>query len=386
MNRQKHKEVSIEQLFWSYLSSKDEKQAEYREYMETELKINNSTRLDLFLLEVNSQDKDELSSIREQVLRKIKFQIFDAYFLIPLMNGHEILIGFIDTVDQLHIARFWEKRVLPEILSITECYLSSVCTYGLSELYDKVQRLRELNQYAFELGNELIITEDRVSKVKLIDITYPAKLENEAVLAIRNGDIKRTEGLCNQFLQEVVLQPAYGNRIKEYTVTFSEAVYNAIKAHLVVKQLEYPKLLMKSMMDSRTKNELIKCFEVIVSMLSEAEKLQIETENQIVMNAIAYIRNNYQTDITLTEVAEYVNISPEHLSRLFTQELGISFVIFLRNFRISIAKRMLASGKYKVKEIAEKVGYSDAKYFNKVFKSVCDMTPSEYQEKVVKNQ
>jgi two-component system response regulator YesN len=381
MSHQKQKEVSMEQLFWSYLTCDMGKRPEYKKYLENELKINSNTRLDLYLLEINSHEREEVASIRELVSKKAKMQIFDSYFLFPKLKEQEIIFGFIDIVDQLHITRFWEKRILPEVLTSTECFLSSECIFGLSELPEKVEQLRKLNHYAFELGNEQIITKDRVKEIDITEITYPMELETETCLAIRNGDNKTAEQLCNQFLQQIICKPASGTQIKEYMVTFSEIVYRTAITYLCVKQLEVSsQILMKKILESRTKKELIIWFGTVIRMLSGAEKIQSDTENQAVLEAITYIRNHYQKDITLTEVAEVLNISPEHLSRLFSQELGVNFVVFLRNFRISIAKRMLSSGKYKIKEIAEKVGYCDAKYFNKVFKSVCHMTPSEYQE------
>lgn len=104
------------------------------------------------------------------------------------------------------------------------------------------------------------------------------------------------------------------------------------------------------------------------------------TENGIVLNAISYIRENYGNNIGLVDVAQFCNVRSEYLSRIFKEETGVKFVDFLTNFRVSMAKRMLASGKYKVLEVSEAVGFSDQKYFQKVFKKVCGVTPSEYKK------
>ena len=79
-------------------------------------------------------------------------------------------------------------------------------------------------------------------------------------------------------------------------------------------------------------------------------------------------------------MAQFCNVRSEYLSRIFKEETGVKFVDFLTNFRVSMAKRMLASGKYKVLEVSEAVGFSDQKYFQKVFKKVCGVTPSEYKK------
>ncbi len=75
-----------------------------------------------------------------------------------------------------------------------------------------------------------------------------------------------------------------------------------------------------------------------------------------------------------------MNITPEYLSRLFTKEIGKSFSDYLKEYRIDKAKKLLVNNKLKIYEIAEKVGYSDPKYFCKVFKESTGMSPKEYMK------
>lgn len=98
------------------------------------------------------------------------------------------------------------------------------------------------------------------------------------------------------------------------------------------------------------------------------------------LNALAYIRENYAGDIGLADTAAVCGISQEHLSKLFYREMGINFSHFLQNFRISAAKRLLDTGNYKVYEVAEMVGFHDQKYFVTVFKKICGVTPSVYRK------
>lgn len=65
------------------------------------------------------------------------------------------------------------------------------------------------------------------------------------------------------------------------------------------------------------------------------------TENGIVLNAIAYIREHYMEAVGLQDVAQCCNVSPEYLSRIFKEETGVKFVDFLANFRISMGKGCL---------------------------------------------
>lgn len=147
-------------------------------------------------------------------------------------------------------------------------------------------------------------------------------------------------------------------------------------------QEEELRYMMESIRSSHTQKELQYQFQKVVNQAiawNEENEEKI-TENGIVLNAIAYIREHYMEPIGLSDVAQCCNVSPEYLSRIFKEETGVKFVDFLANFRISVGKRMLATGNYKVAEVAEAAGFSDQKYFQKVFKKICGISPAEYKK------
>lgn len=105
-----------------------------------------------------------------------------------------------------------------------------------------------------------------------------------------------------------------------------------------------------------------------------------DISNYVIKKAINYIREHYQEGITQEEVSRKLEITPEYLSTLFNREMGINFSLFLKQFRISHAKRLLKGTNMKIYEIAEAVGYSDAKYFARVFKEEQGISPGEYRQ------
>ncbi|WP_418452464.1 helix-turn-helix domain-containing protein [Anaerotruncus massiliensis (ex Liu et al. 2021)] len=70
---------------------------------------------------------------------------------------------------------------------------------------------------------------------------------------------------------------------------------------------------------------------------------------------------------------------PQHLSRLFRHETGVTFVDYLSRVRIRRAVELLADGELKMYEIAERVGYSSQHYFSSAFKKVLGVSPMEYR-------
>ena len=74
-----------------------------------------------------------------------------------------------------------------------------------------------------------------------------------------------------------------------------------------------------------------------------------------------------------------MNVSESYLMHLLKDNLGKTFNEILTGYRIGIAKRLLLSGKYRINEVSDKVGYIDVKYFSQVFKKIVGVTPSDYQ-------
>lgn len=75
---------------------------------------------------------------------------------------------------------------------------------------------------------------------------------------------------------------------------------------------------------------------------------------------------------------ELLNVSPNYFTKIFRQKLGISLHRYVMYYRLEQAQAMLASGQYNITEIAQKCGFSSIHVFSKLFRSICQMTPSAY--------
>ncbi|MGM9660134.1 MAG: response regulator [Faecousia sp.] len=103
--------------------------------------------------------------------------------------------------------------------------------------------------------------------------------------------------------------------------------------------------------------------------------------NKYIAEAIHYIKLHYQEpDISVSSVAQSLNISEGHLSHTFKKETGSTLLNYLTRYRIHKAMELLKDCRVKVYEVAEQVGYRDIGYFSSTFKKITGQTPSEYQE------
>jgi DNA-binding NarL/FixJ family response regulator/AraC-like DNA-binding protein len=104
----------------------------------------------------------------------------------------------------------------------------------------------------------------------------------------------------------------------------------------------------------------------------------------LIREAVAYIKENYHKDLSLTVLAKQLRVNPSYLSRLLKQETGRNFVDILSGIRIGAAKHLLDRPDSRVAEVCEAVGYGDYTYFYQVFKRLEKMSPSDYKKKVKK--
>lgn len=97
-----------------------------------------------------------------------------------------------------------------------------------------------------------------------------------------------------------------------------------------------------------------------------------------VLKALQIIQVNYAVKISQKELAESQGITQEYFSYLFTRDIGEPFSKFLKNYRIEVAKTLLLEDGIPREEVPYSIGFSDVKYFNKVFKEVTGESVAEF--------
>ncbi len=99
-----------------------------------------------------------------------------------------------------------------------------------------------------------------------------------------------------------------------------------------------------------------------------------------VEEALADIALRYAGDIGAESIASRLNISADHLSRLFKAATGITLGEYLTRYRVRRAMELLADPSVRIGEAADLCGYGDQRYFSTIFKKYTGMTPSEFRK------
>ena len=103
-------------------------------------------------------------------------------------------------------------------------------------------------------------------------------------------------------------------------------------------------------------------------------------QRNAIISAKTYMNFNYNTNISLEDIANSIHMSPNYFHKLFTSACGISPLQYLTGLRIEKAKAELMYSERSVAQIAESCGFNSYTYFCTVFKSNCGVTPGEFRK------
>ncbi|MBB6454600.1 two-component system response regulator YesN [Salirhabdus euzebyi] len=98
-------------------------------------------------------------------------------------------------------------------------------------------------------------------------------------------------------------------------------------------------------------------------------------------DVLMFINQHYMEPLNQVEMAKKLHMSNSYFSRLFKQHTGMNFVDYVTNKRLEVAKDLLKTTKLKTYEIANEVGFVEARYFGQLFKKHEGCTPGDYRRK-----
>lgn len=133
--------------------------------------------------------------------------------------------------------------------------------------------------------------------------------------------------------------------------------------------------------DNLLKTELlrIKMMEVLITT---AQTLSAAPSGDIISAITDGIHKRYNENLTLGALTKDLNYSLPYLSKLFKEKTGLNFRAYLHKVRCEEACRLLANTDEKIQNISRLVGYSDADFFSKIFKSNLKTTPGAFRKQI----
>ena len=211
---------------------------------------------------------------------------------------------------------------------------------------------------------------------------YPVKLEKRLFEEIENGEINNATASAKSFF-DWMMESGSGLmdirlKVLEF-VLWSEHI--AYEKGGMTYQLDVRSDYLPGIMSMEDPERLRLWFtDKIAEACRNIQSKRSEKSGSVIEEAMRYIRENYNRDISLDEVSREVNISPYYFSKLFKDSTEQNFIEYLTNLRMDKAKELLLTTDSSMKEICSMVGYADPNYFSRTFKKNIGVTPTEYKE------
>lgn len=238
-----------------------------------------------------------------------------------------------------------------------------------------VQESLILNSEVIEYENYLKPEEFNISSVDTKQID-----RNKIRKFLRTGNSEEVIYFVEEFFRNLSTAVMKSNIFRQYiTMDTYFCVIDFVEELQISKTEIEPLDISSGVLQSQER-----AVEYVISILKKALELRDKTASNrygdVVNEVMRYIEKNYaDEELSLNLLASHVNFSPNHLSMIFSQQTGKTFIKYLTDFRMSKAKELLRCTSKKSSVISMETGYKDPHYFSYLFKKTQGCTPTQYR-------
>ena len=125
-------------------------------------------------------------------------------------------------------------------------------------------------------------------------------------------------------------------------------------------------------------------FKIMNAFINDNELIESYKTEDICLEALRYVGENFRQNITLKDMAKELNMSYVYLSRVFVEKIKFKFVDCVNSFRIQEAIILLSNPNKSISEICFECGFGSLRQFNRLFLKNMLCTPSEYRKNMLK--
>lgn len=335
-------------------------------------------------LEDNNEEYRQL--VKLAILNKARdyLKVERTYLNFKKKNAHLLLVSDKEVKES--------EKLINEIMLkiIDECKdeFSISLSIGVGQQFDKFSDIK----HSFDQSTECLKYKTQFGEGKVIfyedilftNLTVPVlNLYNREDLI--DGLKSRDATLVNKCVDDMFIKVEEQKYIKiEYLKVILIEMLGIVSLTLFQigenkEVTSFGSAIFNSIEDLETVEEIEACLkEAFTGILSIISNKSNQRCNRVVEQIVDFIKENYNKEISLDDISKRIYLTPNYLSNIFSNGMGESFTKYLARYRIEKAKELLESGKYKIYELCEMVGYKNVDYFRKVFKEFTGRSPSEF--------
>lgn len=288
----------------------------------------------------------------------------------------------------------------------------SLLQNALRTLYNEIMQMKELyGEYDLTIGAGSV--ETSISKVS-DSINRAIRAEKSKLFTIKKDIIYLDELAFSEISSSDIISTndlkTYGDHIELFKYDIIVKIFDELEQKILSKGffnaeclfeisnmltdvlVSKLQIIEKSIMDSidGMNEKLSQCTSVhkfIVTLknthldiIGQRYNMYINQESKPITEAKQYIKEHYMEQLSQEEVSSKVGLSTVYFSKLFKKIENQNYIDYLTQVRIDAAKDLLRNSKTSVKVIALEVGYTDEKYFRKLFKKQTGLKPNEFRK------
>ncbi len=319
--------------------------------------------------------------IREQLLQEIRCEVFELNYkryavIIPGNDSNKV------------------RKILHRVLSQLESSFDLNIVAAVGQPVDSVYRLEE------SFNDALVILENRAATDKKLTIAiedipfsrentyfYPLDFEKRLINFVLNGNKNGAFSTLNRLLDRNFKDKRINDKVLISFIISIVGTINRIYQQLddTIKDLDGEGKLIYERLKTLDDPEDLrkKILDIFAGIIDNIQSVTKETERTFAGKLIDYIHENYNKDISLTDIAEEFNYSLGYISSLFKEHLNENYKDYLNKYRIKKAKELLQRNKkLKIKEVSKLVGCNNVNTFIRMFKRYEGISPGMYIDSI----
>lgn len=320
---------------------------------------------------------------RKMLLSSFLNQLAPAYGCMPLVafltetSVVSLLFGQTDGNELFY-------RLKHKFLNVTGCTLSIGVSVPFSEIVDIPKAIRQaksaLSQKAYYGGGTVVTYQNKRQLGKGgAPILFSENLYDLCGL-IREQKSDEAIRIVEQYFDSVSKSKENIGNVKELIYLLALMItHDRCLAQAASNAFQDDTTLTESFKACETCKELREWIIRLIQITARyVDMFAVDHYSANIKKAILFTMQNYAKPITVGMIADELGVSANHFMRLFKKETGKTYGAYLTEYRIVQAKKLLLTGKYKVYEVGEMVGYTNPIYFNKVFRNYMGHNPGYY--------
>lgn len=259
-----------------------------------------------------------------------------------------------------------------------------VCDHetSIGKLGESYYNAREVLKYKILYGKKEILLFSDIRQEQEHAFTFPydkvEMLKNFIKVCDEENALKELKEVLEKVSQKNMTSYQSGYQM---IIQLNNSMMNLLNEVNIELEAIYYGNMIENIMKMKSMVEIEVFFTRVIKKMISILLVNRESKmDRYFQNIVDYIQDHYMMEVSLETLSEAIHISPSYINQILRKNSGKTFIQLLNEVRVNKACEHLLQGDIKIKEVAEKVGFSSSAYFIKIFKEIKGITPGQLKQ------